>query len=470
MSKFIPAVIKLWVATAFFHSCLEVQGQNTFVFDHVNVVPMTKETILKDQRVVIKDGMIVQIGKASSINIPSQATVIHARDKYLVPALSDMHVHLEGEEWNIMFPPETKFSAEEINFRDILFVFLANGITTINVLSASPENIQLREKIKKNELLGPRMILSRMLDGAGKAWPPPIATWVHNAEEAKKAVHEIHRQGYDRIKVYSFLDKASYDTIIATAKSLGIPVEGHVPFSVSVEHVLASGQQAIAHIEEIMKFAKDYSPEQINYYASLISNSDTWVTSALILNRNLNALLKNPDLEFSKPGMEYLHPMGLGIWKFVYENIYKPIPEANRTSLANGYDSFQKPFTHAFYRKGGKLLSGTDALVPSTLAGVSLHEELEELVAAGLTPFEALKVSTTNTFEYLGERDRAGSIETGKIANLLLLDQDPLQNISNTRKIAGVMTQNKWIPKRELDERLEEIAHRYATLKERKFK
>lgn len=451
-------------------TCLFSQTHAIYAFTHVNVIPMTKETVLKDYTVIVKDGKIKEMGFSSALKIPKGVTVINGRGKFLIPALSDMHVHLEGDAWNIMFPGTSKFTSEEINFSDILFMYIANGITTTDVLFAFPEHLVIREKIRRNEMLGPRLILSRMIDGAGRAWPPPLGVWINNAEEAKKAIIEMHDQGYDRVKVYSFLSKESYDTIIATAKRLNMPVDGHVPFAASVEHVLSSGQQMIAHVEEIAKFAKEFNEEQVVYYADLLARSNTWVTSSLILSRNLNALLKDSAGQFSKPGTEYLHPMCQGIWKYVYSNIYKPIPEKNRQELVKEYNLFQKPFVNAFYKKGGKLLSGTDALVPSTIPGLSLHEELQEMVDAGLRPFEALKVSTTNTFEFLNESDSAGTIEPGKIANFILLEKNPLENISNTRTIAGVMTQNRWLSRAEIDRLLKRILASYAKLRVQKNK
>jgi len=451
-------------------SCSQAQSHSTVVFTHVNVVPMDREVVLADRNVTVEDGTIKGIGLSSSATIPKGAIVIDGRGKFMIPALSDMHVHLEGDAWNIMFAPQSKFTSEDINFNDILFLYIAHGITTIDVLFAFPEHLQLREKIKNNTMLGPRLILSRMIDGAGKAWPPPLGIWINNAEEARKAIIEIQKQGYDRVKVYSFLDRESYDAIMSTAKDLGIPVDGHVPFATSVEHVLSSDQKMIAHIEEIMKFAKSYDSGQIGYYADLIAKSNTWVTSSLILNRNLNALLNDSASEFSKSGIEYLHPMGFGIWTYVYGNIYKPIPEKDRLALIDAYNLFQKPFAYEFHKRGGKLLTGTDALVPSTLPGFSLHEELEELVGAGLSPFEALRISTTNTYAFLGELDKAGTIEPGKIANLVLLDENPLDNISNTRNIFGIMTQQRWISRIEIDGRLKEIADSYAKLRNEKFK
>lgn len=469
-TRVLPIIFRILTLVTLSYSCSKAQKNSTLVFTHVNVLPMNKEIVLPDHSVIVEEGKIRSMGPSPSIKIPPKATVINAKGKFMIPALSDMHVHLEGDAWNIMYAPGSAFTAEEIDFNDILFLYIANGITTIDVLFAFPEHILLREKIRNNEILGPRLILSRMIDGAGKAWPPPLGVWINNAEEAKKAVIEMKQQGYDRVKVYSFLDKDSYDTIIATTKKLNMPVDGHVPFSTSVEYVLSSGQNMIAHIEEIMKFAKNYDAEQINYYADLVAKTNTWVTSSLILNRNLNALLKDSAYEFSKPGTAYLHPMGWGIWKFVYQNIYKPIPEKARLKMIDGYNLFQKPFAYAFYKKGGKLLTGTDALVPSTLPGFSLHEELEELVSAGLSPFEALKISTTNTFEFLGELDMAGTIEPGKIANFVLLDMNPLENISNTRKIFGVVKQDRWISKADIDKRLKEISESYTALRNKKFK
>jgi len=469
-TRIVRMVLTLAAIMGLAHPFLEAQSGATFVFRHVSVIPMVKEIILPDYTVVVKDGRIEEAGPASSVKAPEGAIVIDARGKFMIPALSDMHVHLEGDAWNLMYPPDAKYKQEEINFSDILFLYTAHGITTIEVMSAFPEHILLREKIKRNEMIGPRMILSRMIDGAGKAWPPPISTWVNNADEAGSAVIEMHRQGYDRVKVYSFLDRASYDTIIVTAKRLGMGVDGHVPMSTSVEHVVSSGQNMIAHPEEPMKFAKGFNPEQVDYYASLVAKSNTWVTSTLIIHRNLNALLKDSAGEFSKPGMEYLHPMSRGIWEYIYTHRYKPIPEADRAWLENGFNSFQKPFIYEFYKKGGKLLIGTDPLMPSTLPALSLHLELELLVSVGLTPFEALKVSTTNTFEFLGELAQAGTIEPGKKADLVLLDENPLENISNIRKISGVMTQRRWIPKSEIDSRLREIRDSYSRLSRKKLR
>lgn len=456
-------------AVILFFAVVPVAAQDapTFIFTQVNVIPMNCDTVLMDRTVVVQDGRIRSIGPISE-GLPHGATVIDGKGKYLIPALSDMHVHLEGDPWNIMFADEGRYTKDEIDFKDILFVYAAHGIALVDVMFAFPEHLELRERVNRGELLGPRLILSRMIDGAGKAWPPPLGVWINTPAEAARAVEQMHAEGYDRVKVYSFLDRSSYDTIVATGKRLSMPVDGHIPFATSVEHVVASGQGMIAHAEEVMKFAKTYDAGEADRLASFLAASQTWVTSALVLNLNLNALLRDSSAEFSKAGTDLLHPMAKGIWAYVYGNLYKPIPVQGRRSMADGYDRFLRPFVKALQARGGKLMAGTDAPVPSTLPGSALHQELEELVKAGLSPYETLRTSTTNPYEFLGELDRNGTVEVGKRADLVLLDGDPLGSIDNVRRIAGVMMQGRWIPRTLIEQRLDRIRSSYRDLGDQK--
>jgi len=304
-----------------------------------------------------------------------------------------------------------------------------------------------------------------MVDGPDKAWPPPISTWVKDPQEAKKAVIDAHTQGYDRIKAYSFLSKASYDALLNAAKELNMGVDGHVPLALSVEQVVDAGQNTIVHSEELMKFAKgNYNVEQIEYYANLVANSNTWVTPTLSTSHSIVSLLDDPEKEMSLPTTEYMGPMAKGIWSFMNTNLYQTMPEEHRSGINEGYESFQRPFTFAFHKAGGKMLTGTDALLPGIVHGFSIHKELEELVGVGITPFEALKASTTNPFEFLGELDKAGTLEIGKVSNLLLLEDNPIKDISNTRKIYGVLVKDRWIPKEEIKSKLNNISKAYAEM------
>jgi len=448
-------------------NCGQEAPEDIFAFVHVNVIPMNQERVLADQTVVVRNGRIDVIGSSASTKVPKKAVQIDAGGQFLIPALSDMHVHLEGDAWNMMFPADAQFTTDDLDFGHILFPYVANGVAIVQVMSALPNHIVLRDRIARREILGPRLLLSRMVDGPDRAWPPPISTWVKTAEEAHQFVLDSKKEGYDSIKVYSFLSQECYDAILATAEAEGMKVNGHIPMGgLSVEYVLDAGQDLIAHAEEVMKHAQGkYDQEQIEYFAKIIAEKWTWITPTLILQRNLIALLEDFEKELNRPEALYLHPMALGIWSFINNTLYSTIPEESRPMISQGFELFQRPFIKAFHDAGGNIMAGTDALIPTTYPGFSIHQELEELVGVGLTPYEALKTATTHPHEFLGESGQAGTVEKGKRADLVLLEGNPLEEISHTRKIAGVMIQGKWLSKAELQAGLEAAAAFYETLK-----
>jgi imidazolonepropionase-like amidohydrolase len=427
----------------------EATGES-IAFTNVNVIPMDKERVLQDQTVIVREGRISEIGPASSTKVPRGANEIDL-----------------GQAWNVMFPPQAQFTAEDLDFSKILFPYVANGVATVEVMSALPDHLTLRDQIARGEVLGPRLILSRMIDAPEKAWPEPISIWVADAAAARQAVLDTKEAGYDRMKVYSFLNQESYDSIMATAKEVGMPVDGHIPNELSVEYILDAGQNHIVHAEEIMKKAKgDYSPERIDYFAEIIAGSDTWLAPTLVTMSNLLAIFDDHEKELARPEVRYAqHPMQQGIWSYLLNNMYLPMPPEHRQNIRDGFELFQRPLTKALQEKGAKLLTGTDTLLPTLVEGFALHRELEEMVAVGLTPYQALRTSTTNQFEFLGELDDAGTVEAGKRADLVLLEANPLDNISNTQKIEGVMIQGRWLSKTEIQTGLEEVVAYYETFK-----
>ena len=439
----------------------------SFAFVHVNVIPMDRERVLMDQTVIVTDGRISKIGAAKKTKVPKGATEIDGAGKYLIPALSDMHVHMIGMDYNLMFPPQAQFTAEDLDFNKILFPYVANGVAIVEVMSAIENHLTLRDKIAQGEVLGPRLILGRMIDAPGKAFPEPLAVWVDDAASARQAVLDTKEAGYDRMKVYGFLNRESYDSILATAKEVGLPVDGHIPIELSVEYVLEAGQNHIVHVEEVTRMAKgDFSPERIDYFAGIIAASDTWVSPTLVTSRQIVAIFDDHEKELARPEMRYAqHPMLQGIWSFFLNNRYLPIPEEYRQGIRDGFEQFGRPFTKVLQDKGVKLLTGTDTGLPTLVPGFALQEELEELVSAGLTPYQALRASTTNPYEFLGELEDAGTVEVGKRANLVLLEANPLENISNTQRIAGVMIQSRWLSKAEIKAGMDEVVAYFDSFK-----
>jgi imidazolonepropionase-like amidohydrolase len=429
-------------------------------FLHATVIPMDRERELVDQTVIVADGKIVAIGPASKIKVPAKAVRIDATGRFLIPALCDMHVHLLGESWNMMLPPELQLHGKDVPSERFLFPFIANGVTTVQDLFGTPDEIPLRQQINNGEILGPRLILAKAIDGPKKGWPPPLTTWVANPDEAAKAVRDAKASGYDKIKVYSFLDKDSYDAIIATAKELKLDVIGHIPNAVSVEYTLDAGQKMFAHSEEVAKHADgDYSANSIDRFAEVMAKHGVWLTPTLVTSDNLIELFANSAAVLGKPEASYYkHPMQQGTWNFMTEKLYLPIPAAAREKIRLDFEKFQRPLTKAFFDRGGKLLAGSDTILPGLVPGFSLHRELKELVDVGLTPYQALRTSTTAPFEYLGEIDKAGIIEVGKLSDLVLLDADPLKDISGVSKVSGVLMRGRWIGAEEIKKKMAEIA------------
>jgi hypothetical protein len=374
-----------------------------------------------------------------------------------------MHVHVEGEAFNQMLKPADQLAGKDIPFETFLYPYIANGVTAIQILSATHEHVELQRRISRTDVLAPRLINARMIDGPKMAWPPPLSTWVSSADEARSAVLDAKTGGYDKIKVYSFLNKESYDAIIATAKEQKMDVVGHIPNALSVEYVVDAGQKMIAHTEEVAKHTHgDYSHERIDYYAGRIANGGVYMTPTLVTTRSILELFDDPNGLRGRPESIYMrHPMQAGIWSFITDNLYRPIPASARKKLTDDFEKFQKPLTKVFHDKGGKLMTGTDSLFPGLVPGFAVHRELQELVSVGLTPYEALRTSTTRPYEFLGELDRAGTIEVGKYTDLVLVNENPLKDISGASKIAGVLIRGRWVGIGEISARMKQIETSY---------
>ena len=431
----------------------------SFAFIHASVISMVQEGVLPNRTVIVHNGSISEIGPTESTIVPDGTVLIDATNQYLIPAYCDMHVHLLNEAWNMFQPPEAPSQATELDLDSFLFLYLAKGVTTVQVLSATTDDLDLRERISQGEVLGPRLVLARMIDGPDKAWPPPLSTWVASPEAARAAVLEAYEAGYDAMKAYSFLDRASYDAIVAATQETDMDLIGHIPLDLSLEYVVNAGQKLIVHSEEVMKHAGgDFSREMIEHLATTLADSDTWIIPTLVTSRNVLALFDDVEGQLSRSEVSYFqHPIQQGAWSFIIQNLYMPIASEQRQSIREGFEQFQLSFTKTLHDRGVKLLAGTDTGVPVLVPGFALHRELEELVRVGLTPYEALKTSTTHPIEYLGELDEAGTVEVGKRADLVLLKDNPLVDIRHSDAIAGVMLGGQWLAEEEIEEGLSSL-------------
>ena len=449
------------------------QAEKVTAFVHVNLVPMTAEKILADQTLLVKEAQIITIGTTDEVAIPENSTIIEGTDLYLMPGLADMHIHTDTRWLNGGWPVSP------------LNLFLANGVTTIRDFGpkGSPTGFALhwRNAIKAGRLNGPTIY------AAGPILYGPV-------DDADKIVRTQHQQGFDFVKLYSFLSKEEFHEAMAAAKALNLYTAGHIPFAVSLDGVLSEGMDEIAHIEEldfeflefnrsrklghrewfryILKVATDQmepfdasSPEdlrvkyqkQFDKIVHQLKASKIPLCTTLSVGDIVVKKLFHPDKLGSDTSSQYLPH---GFFELLAQG-------KNRHQIQfKGYEDFApKHYTlnqlllRELHKGGVTLVLGTDAgprqmgLVP----GYSLHDELRIMVDNGLSPYEALKLATVNAAEVIKRMKRPGifgTIEAGKKADLVLISGNPLEDIRNTQKIQGVMASGRWFEKDTLEKLL----------------
>lgn len=412
-----------------------------FAFINVNVIPMDREVVLKNQTVVVSNGLITGIGPTNKIKIPTKAVRINGRGKYLIPGLTDAHVHL--------------YSTTEMP------LYVANGVTTIFDLNGRPAFLQWRKRIADGDLFGPTIYTCG-----------PTFSTIRTPDAAVNEVERQFNEGYDGIKIYNQVSKEEYPALVSAAKNHNMILVGHIARLPGFEATMKAGQ-SIAHAEEYLYtfFNESTNPSglKINLDESRIPEAvsttrksggaliPTLVTYENIIKQaaDLDNFLKNPDLKYiAKPQLEKLQAS-----RNMYKNRFTPEQYPRlRQSL-----EFQKKLVKALHEAGVPIIAGTDSLGVGTIAGFSLHQELQNFVSIGFSPYESLKTATVNSAEFLKSLDKFGTVTVGKRADLLLLNGNPLEDIKNTSNLAGVMHQGKWIPKPKLHELLENLITDYKS-------
>ena len=429
--------------------------QAPIAFTHVTVIDVTGGPARRDTTVLIAGDRITAIGDSASISVPADANVFDATGKFLIPGLWDMHVH-----WYA---------------RDTFTLFTANGVTGVRQMFGNSDLLRRRDQIAKGSLLGPRMVVaSPIIDGPEPVWPNSIA--VSNEEEGRKAVRRVKQWGADFVKVYALLPRDAYFGIADEAKQQGITFVGHAPYSVSPGEASDAGQKSIEHLTGILvecsdketelrdKLVKADSPgargriqataletydekKAADLFARFVRNQ-TWQCPTLTLLRSSAYL---GDENFRRDGrLRYIPRLVQQRWS---------LRIANRNEGDNAAKQvFQKQLAiiGAMRKAGVPILAGTDTGNPFCFPGFSLHEELALLVIAGLTPVEALRTATLNPARFFGLDKTLGTIEQGKIADLVLLNANPLEDIRNTQRINAVISNGRLFDRKALDKMLAE--------------
>lgn len=441
---------------------LAAAAHSPIVFTQVNVIDATGAPVQPNMTVVIRGQRIAEIGKSSHTRIPAHARVVDARGKYLIPGLWDMHVHTVFGDW---LPRDEKIT---------LPLFVANGITGVRDMGGDLDVLKVwRSEIAAGTLLGPRMVIAGpMLDGPVPRFPSsaPVA----NAGDGRKVVDDLTRQGVDFIKIQSLIPRDGYFAAADEAKKLGITFVGHVPDAVRASEASKAGQKSIEHFtgifegcstmeDELLKGPKSlgrnvatYDPNRAKILIALMAKNQTWQVPTLVWERG-QWLIDDIDLSLD-PLTKYAPAAWKDrTWPMFTRDILKDM-DTDPLPVRRRFVQMELEMTLAMHRAGVPFLAGTDtAAGVHIFPGFSLHQELELFVQAGFTPMEALQTATRNPAQFFGTLADTGTVRAGKIADLVLLDADPVADIRNTRKIRAVVLNGRYLSRSDLDEMLHQV-------------
>jgi imidazolonepropionase-like amidohydrolase len=460
----------------------ERQPSKTLVFTNVTIIDATGSSPKANMTIVITDNRIANLGKTRKVHIPGGAHIINAANKFLIPGLWDMHVHnICDRRWggNIFMP-----------------LYIANGITGVRDMggpeSGNPDTVfERRQEIKVGKLLGPRIVAAGYMLVGPVRGPREVIT-MSTDSESRKAVIFVKQAGADFVKVKELVSRDCYFAIADEAHKQGIPLAGHIPTAIDAIEATDAGQRSIEHLEGIWftcsSKSKELRAEAREEEMKIFSGQATQAASF----RKFIAELKEAMETYIKQKADsvFIHLARSNIWvcptlaanrslaycgdsslrndfrlKYIPNSISRGWdPKLNfrtGTMTSNDYailqDYLQKSLemVKAMKDAGVKLIAGTDTspnyyALPNLFPGFSLHDELALYVKAGLTPMEALQTATRNPAEFFGLLDKLGTIEIGKLADLVLLDANPLQDIANTEKISAVVVNGRLVDRQEL--------------------
>jgi imidazolonepropionase-like amidohydrolase len=480
-----PKTLFLFLAFGFanIYGCAKTQRKPLVAITHVNVIDATGAPIQPDRTVVVSGQTIVAIGSSQSTAIPRNARILDGTGKFLIPGLVDSHVHLSG-------------SGEPGGSREFIVpLLLANGITTVRDMGGYLESLEpLRREIQRGKRVGPQIFFAGpYLDGSPPSFEPSLV--VTNAVEASEDVHTLVQQGVDFIKVQSILSREAYFAIAQAARRERITFVGHVPDHVTAAEASDAGQKSVEHLTGVLRACSSDEPRlmqeqflagpknatrqssharELGWEGQLLStfsekqcgallarfvHNETWQTPTVILLKN--DAYPGPETDSAADARLRFVPRTITEkWKQVritQDKLVSPAEFALREKLL----SESVHVVTEMQTAGVHILAGTDSAAPYIVPGFSLHQELDLLVHAGLSPMQALQTATKNPAEFLGKSNTQGTIEAGKTADLLLLDGNPLQDIHNTGTINALILRGELIDRAALD-RLLSSAEKFA--------
>src|SRR5690606_39267192 len=425
-------------------------ASDAIAFVGVNVVPMDSERVLENHTVLVEAGRIRAVGPAAQVQVPEGATRIDGAGRWLMPGLAEMHAHIPGD----------RAYAERV-----LFLYVANGVTTIRGMAGAPLHLELRRATASGELLGPT-IYAAAPGISGQVAPTP--------EAAAQAVRERAAAGYDLLKVFE-MPVESYEAMARTAREVGIPFAGHVPESVGLVGALEAGQASIDHLDRYVEFLapgyREMPDRQAGFFGSgLVDIADTgripeavertvaagtWNVPTLSLVEHLASPEPAADM-IRRPEMRYMPQDVLDRWvqakaEFGARPDFQPAAAARLVEI-------RRQILRALAEAGAPIALGSDSPQFFHVPGFSIHREMAVMVEAGLTPYQVLVSGTRAPAAYFGTPEAFGTVAPGRRADLVLVEGNPLADVANAARRAGVMVRGRWLPEEEIQAGLDRIA------------
>ncbi len=433
-----------------------------FALVHVTAISMTRARVIPDATVLVKDGRIAWIGKGPGPRRGAGVRVIDGTGKYLIPGLADMHTHLFSDAEAV---DDSAGPAE-------LGVMLANGVTTARLMIGTPAHLVLRARVAEGSVLGPKLWVA----GPQVAGRPDQHTLVATTDSAARAaVRTVRAAGYDFVKLTNFITPAVYEAVIDEARKAGIRVVGHVDPAVGIQRALQTGEQ-LEHLDSFFEAVlADSSPirESVTQYG--VFRNPNWASLDHIDDRKIDRLagqvaragavigptqnVFNTAFAIGETDSAVRNRPDWTMWPVALREGYLRAKArywnaegvaAKTEARRQRYVEVRNRLVRAIHDSGGKIMAGSDTPEWFHTYGWGLHRELEALVAAGLTPYEALEAATVVPAEFLGRSD-FGTLAAGKRADLVLLSANPLDQIRNTNTIEAVIFGGRWLDRSTLD-------------------
>lgn len=416
-------------------------------FTNVTVIPMDRERTQPAMTVVVRGERIVEVGPASRVRVPDGATRIDGTGRYLMPGVAEMHAHIPG--------------MQNPGFQNrVLFMYLANGVTTIRGMLGQPQHLELRNLAERRDILSPTIYTSGPSFNGNTATTP---------EAARRMVEEQRQAGYDFLKIHPGLSRAVFDTMAATAQRVGIRFAGHVPVDVALGRALEARYATIDHIDGYIEWLAGAAPgtpggffgldlvdqvdiRRIPETARLTREAGVWIVPTQTLFETM-AGEAAPEEMAAWPGHEFLPRPIVEQWT---NNVRSFRQQNTDRARLDHYLHVRRELIRLLHRAGAGLLLGSDAPQWMNPPGFSIARELASYVRAGLTPYQALETGTRNVARFFGAEQEFGTIAPGRRADLILLDADPLADIANFTRQAGVMVRGRWLSREEIARRLAE--------------